>query len=484
MIDILNRITNSDEKIIAISTHRLMLNTQHMNDIVTQLEPVFNDIKLIFVGSKEYKIKSIMKDIIRKSNITEKELIKNVTSKKVLNELIEKYSDKKIVIITTYHSLDKLKDVNINTLYCDEAHMLATALDSDSDKTFRKNFEMLKYNNCYFFTATPKDCVDEKTDDFLMNNEDVFGERIGITIKEAILGSYIPKPIIHLAIPTNYTKTDMDNIDNIVTFIVDSYKVHSEMVIKESFKPEFIAPKLLIRCKNVDQMWSLNERLIGLIPNVKIFAGASRKENGGEEYEIDGVIVTKDKHLEELQSMSNTDKLIALHVDTLSEGINVPGFTGVMFLSDTPTTIMKLLQNIGRGTRLHEKDRNMINDGYINSSDYSKWIKPYTFIILPIYNVDSEETQKHIATTLFNLRDKGVESVYRISIGSDISKSDELNVPMNRNNNERNPMKKIVGDIEHRIEDLTNIAKENEENEILASLVGLDKKLNYLKTLY
>lgn len=460
-IDLFNRVVNKKEHIIAVATHRLILNTQHMNDIIEQLKNHLNDVKLVFVGSKDYKVKKSVKDIIRLNKLTEKELIKNVSSKKELNKIIKKYHNKTIILITTYHSLDKLSDLDIDTLYCDEAHILATAMDSDSDKNFRNNFNKLTFKNCYFFTATPKDCVNEETGDFLMNNEIIFGKRIGITIKQAIEGSYIPKPIIHIAIPTNYENTDMENLTNLIFFIKDSYVAHSNMILKESNLPKELGTKLLIKCKNVDQMWALNERLLNEFTNVKIFAGASRKDDGGEEYQIDGIEYSKDEHLEELQLMKNNENAIVLHVDTLSEGVNVPGFTGVMFLSDMPPTLMKLLQNMGRGTRLHPKDRVAIMNNYIDSSDYSKWIKPYTFIILPIYNTESEESQKHIATSIFNLRDKGVDSVYRISIGSDILKSNKKPpVPINDENEIGDPRKKVVTNINHQIEKLENIRED------------------------
>jgi hypothetical protein len=368
---------------------------------------------------------------------------------------------------------------------------LATASDSESKKSFRENYNKIETKNRYFFSATPKDIVgydeDDFTDEFLMNNEKIFGERIGITIKEAIAGSYIPKPAIHLSLPENYLHTDMENVTNLSVFIENSFVAHSKQIENDSNVPEKLAPKILVKCSNVDQMWALKEILYKYCNsnNIRLFAGASRKQSTNDaEYQMDNNILTKSEHLDSLQKLQDHEKAIVLHYDTLSEGINVAGFTGVMFLNDMPPTIMKLLQNIGRALRLHEDDRVAIRNRYIDSLDYSKWIKPYAYIILPVYNPESEESQKTISNIIFNLRDKGIESSYLVSIGSDKPKADGK-IPVPENKDPRvDVQKKLVQNIEHYIENFQNNAKENKENEILASLVGLDKKLNYLKTLY
>ena len=51
MVDLLNRIIKSDEKVMTIASHRLMLNGQHMDDIFNMTQPLVGDIGFIFVGS-------------------------------------------------------------------------------------------------------------------------------------------------------------------------------------------------------------------------------------------------------------------------------------------------------------------------------------------------------------------------------------------------------------------------------------------------
>lgn len=59
--DLLNRIVNTEESIFAIATHRLMLNTQHMTDILTDFLPLTGKIGYIFVGSIPYNTKPLQK---------------------------------------------------------------------------------------------------------------------------------------------------------------------------------------------------------------------------------------------------------------------------------------------------------------------------------------------------------------------------------------------------------------------------------------
>lgn len=480
--DLLKNVVYSDYKKYVIATHRLMLNTQHMDDIIKELESVLKDVIFIFLGSKEYAPNDEVKKVIKRQGyINHKEIIKNTLSKFQLNNLVTKYSkDKKIIIITTYHSMDKLSDVTIDRFYCDEAHLLATSLNSESDRSFRNNFNKLTYKSIYYFTATPKDCVDYVEDDeFLMNNERIFGRRIGITLKQAIDGAYITKPLIHIAIPENFEeeRKDSENLLNITNFIMDCYENNLELVKENSIMPDEIESKLLVRCKNVDQMWALNDMLLDRVDDdITVFAGASRKGNGSECYEQDGVVISKDEHLERLQALPDTQKSIVLHVDTLSEGVNVEGFTGVMFLSDVSPTVMKLLQNVGRGLRLTKSDRSKIRKNLINANNYSPWIKPFSYIILPIYSQESHECQQRVAKSIVDLRDKGIDSNYTISFGSDIAKG-ILPEPVPYANEEPypDPRRRMIENIEHQIETYESILREE-------SYVSMEEyeKIDYL----
>jgi hypothetical protein len=476
-VDILRRILG-DENVLAIASHRLILNTQHTDDIIDSLTDIISDVRFIFVGSDNYDINKhqsntkMVKNLI-KSGTSFDELSLNTLSTKELKKYVDKYKEdgKKVIIVTTYHSLDKLSSIDIDTLYCDEAHTLATEKEGD----FKSNFESINAKNVYFFTATPKDCSDENdSDSFLMSNEDIFGERIGMTIKDAITKGYITNPMIHIAIPEKYDHEDMDNLTNKVKFITDSYKVHSDKVKEKSSSPDSIEAKMLIKCESVDEMWALYERLIGVLDGVKVYAGASRKGTDGSSYEVDGEKLTKTDHLNSLRDLKNTDKAIVLHVDTLSEGVNVKGFTGVMFLTDNSPTIIKLLQNVGRGTRVIDVDRANFTKGLINTDDYKGWVKPNTYIILPIFNPESESSQDYLSKTIKKLKFDDSIARYIISIGSDLGKGNKNDVDDMIDSKMKDVKKSLVDKIEHRIEEMERLEKDIAEQERLKRLKGFD----------
>ena len=52
--DIFRRILETDEKILVISSHRLMLNSQHLDDMFLTLVNLVGSIGFIFVGSYNY----------------------------------------------------------------------------------------------------------------------------------------------------------------------------------------------------------------------------------------------------------------------------------------------------------------------------------------------------------------------------------------------------------------------------------------------
>lgn len=455
-VDIKNRFVNG-ESVIGIASHRLILNTQHLGDIIDRLMDIINDVRFIFVGSQ---LSFDQLELQENDNIKipTQTLIKQVSKKSKLNKLVSSNlkRGKKTIIISTYHSLDKLSSLNIDTLYCDEAHTLAS---NEFNTRFEENFKSLNTKKSYFLTATPKDCSSDREDNddvtFLMNNENVFGERVGMSIHDAIYKGYITRPVIHMAVPEDYENQDMDNITNKVKFVIDCFNSHTDHVKESSSNPSEIGPKMLIKCESVDVMWEIYYKLLQSdLEDVKLFAGASRKGAGGASYQENGVTLDKQEHLSRLVNLTNTEKAIVLHVDTLSEGVNVKAFTGVMFLTDKTPTIIKLLQNIGRGTRVMDIDRKNFRNGNVNTSDYEGWIKPNTFVILPVYNPESKTSQEVLSTTIKNLRDKVGDSIYKVSIGDDKAKGDDDDLDSMVDGDFKDPRKKLVDAIDHNVEQM------------------------------
>ena len=460
IVDLLNRLFTSKGRIYSISSHRLMLNTQHLNDIFGVLSPSLGKIGFIFVGSSKYDTSkfqdnSNMNAGLMKLGLSYNEIVSSTTSMKEVEEMAKKHIDagRAVVILTTYHSLHTLKGLEIDTLYCDEAHTLASTEDGAH---FKENFESIKYKNCFFLTATPKDCV-EDTEAFLMNNEEVFGKRVGLTFKECVEKAYIVKPVIHIAMPDNFDPgVEFKSVQNMTKFVMDTYEAHSKFIKEHSSDPDKIAPKILVKCPSVDDMWNIHKELLGKIPGVKICAGASRNPLvGGYNHHIDlEGIQDRSSYLERIQNFSDSERAIVLHYDTMSEGINVAGFSGVEFLGGKLPTITKTLQNTGRSTRLHKFDRDRVVTGEIDTSDYSKWVKPYCAVIIPFWDKESEFTTRELARQIKSLRDNfNYDPTYYVSIGDDMGKGKkEEEMDMLNQKDEKNRKAEIIEEIRNEIE--------------------------------
>ena len=482
IVDLLNRLFTSKGRIYAISSHRLMLNTQHLNDIFDVLSPSLGKIGFIFVGSSKYDTSKFqdnpkMNAGLMKLGLSYNEIVCSTTSKKEVEETTQRHinAGRSIVVLTTYHSLHTLRELEIDTIYCDEAHTLASTEDG---ARFKENFESIKYQNCFFLTATPKDCI-EDTEAFLMNNEEVFGKRIGLTFKECVQKAYIVKPVIHIAMPDNFDpEVEFKSVQNMAKFVIDTYEAHSKFIKEHSVDPDKIAPKILVKCPSVDDMWNIHKELLGNIAGVKICAGASRNPMvGGYNHYIDSEgIGDRSVYLERIQNFSDNEKAIVLHFDTMSEGINVAGFSGVEFMGGKLPTIPKTLQNTGRSTRLHKLDRNRVVSGEIDTSDYSKWIKPYCAVIIPFWDKESEFTTRELARQIKSLRDNfGYDPTYYVSIGDDMGKGKkEEEMDILNHKNERNRKAEIIEEIRNEIEILDKDEFDITESNRLHSLSKLE----------
>jgi superfamily II DNA or RNA helicase len=96
---------------------------------------------------------------------------------------------------------------------------------------------------------------------------------------------------------------------------------------------------------------------------------------------------------------------IILHIDTISEGMDVPGITGVAIYRKLGTT--KLLQTIGRCLRLFSEDRKKLYSGEMLPTETDEFIKPFGFVIIP--NFFEKQTELEcLVHTLY--RDYGIKN--------------------------------------------------------------------------
>lgn len=321
-----------------------------------------------------------------------------------------------LVIACTYHSAGVIMDSGIPVYFtgCDEAHRLAQLdgneraqilndlleMDDGSPNKITENWAWIVDSfiskKKYFFTATLRVTDDENLHG--MNNVDRFGE---------VLYSKSPKEMIDLGemVQPALHRVDIDGkadnpVDDIYA-VVEAFKRHRAEINTGA--------KLLVVARRGNRNGSYLEtlaqsdeikRLRYTHPNLTVFDISSRSGP-----RIDGKPVTRPKFLKELRELGkdSSREAIIIHINILTEGIDVPGITGVMFFA-APQKI-KFMQTIGRASRLHSVDRQRLYSGEIVPGQLDFMVKPACWVIIPQYNDQKDRFTEITIPLVRRLRD-------------------------------------------------------------------------------
>ena len=275
--------------------------------------------------------------------------------------MLKSARDKKIpfVIYTTYHSTEKAWNI-INDIgeevtldINDEGHFL-------TQRCFNNIFDLYEPKRQYSFTATLR--VTDSDEGRGMNNVDKFGEEIyKLPIAEAITKNLI------LPILPHYIKCD-DEVDSF-----SELKAIGQMVQKSFQHLEentMIPPKMLVATQGAQQIEEFiksPECQAMIDDGVNVLTVHSNKKCNT----INGEVVKEadcHKKRNELGEDVNA-KMLLLHYDKLSEGIDIPGLTGVIILRGMETA--KFLQTIGRVIRVYRKNPSLKKAGMLYFPDLS-----------------------------------------------------------------------------------------------------------------
>ena len=238
-----------------------------------------------------------------------------------------------VVIFTTYHSLHRLveADIEVNTIYFDEAHNSVQRNFFPATEHFSADAD-----RCYFFTATPKHSLTVFKPG--MNDYEVYGKVI----------CNVPAP----------------------TLVEQGYILPPKVVVKQL---DMVQDKQMIAdrdCQNlietIDEN-SLDKILIAARSTKQIIKLLSqsdfRKELSERGYSclyitsktgaiIDGQKVNREVFFDTLNAWGKdpNKKFVVLHHSILSEGINVSGLEAVLFMRNMD--YIGISQSIGRVIRL------------------------------------------------------------------------------------------------------------------------------------
>ena len=434
---------------------RIMLCDQLYNEVKTELVQQNIDIQYLIVnsGNLQDKKDEEWKDL--SPTYIYRELTSTTSSVQIREEYEKtKREDVPLIIFSTYDSAERIMDANLPVymVLADEAHYLVSEefswIAEENKSPEIKQFQAYRK---YYFTATLKDTASDKG--LGMNNEELFGPIIyQKSPAELIKAGEILRPRIHL-VHVNSDEND-DEINADATAIVDGFTEHR---IHNN-----IGTKLLVITKGSEHLNDIVnhpkiQRLLRLRPALQIFDISS-------EYKprINGKEVKRKEFLEELQSLDDLKEAIIFHINILTEGIDVPGITGIMPL--TNLKLSRFLQTLGRATRLYLNDRIKIYNKELEPSDTEEFIKAYAWILIPFYNEIGEDIKNSIFEMTTYLRTFGFNPREDIVIkqlrGRAIPDSLE-------NINEKDTRAKALFDIalevEHSIETEETANKLNEE---------------------
>jgi superfamily II DNA or RNA helicase len=331
--------------------------------------------------------------------LTEKQIKESFGSGTSVEKLKEaahmaKVQNRPLIVVSTYHSAERitmaLSDISI--LLADEGHnAVSIGFTHIHEIPARKRF---------YFTATLK-FTDGGGNGLGMQNEEKFGAVLdSLSPAEAVVRGLIVRPRVHYVEIAGVADDQVIDAD---------FKAIEASFISHGRALNGIGPKLLVAVRGVPEIQEICqhtnyfERLRTIRPNLFVFDISSRY--GAR---INGVGVERDDFLKQLQSLKDHQEAIILHYDILSEGIDVPGITGVMPLRNLGTS--KFLQTLGRATRLHYKDRVRLSDestAEVEAQKLDWFVKPYAWLVLPCYGGFGGEIQASAEEYVRQLRTFG-----------------------------------------------------------------------------
>jgi len=242
-----------------------------------------------------------------------------------------------VIIFTTYNSLHRVMeaDIEVNTIYFDEAHNSVKKNFFPATEFFAENAD-----RCYFYTATPKHSLTPKKPGM---NWSVYGQVLAnIPAPELVEGGYIlPPKVVVKKLPLVKGRKVMyaEDADNLLETIDDNN-----------------IDKTLICARTTKQ-------IVGLLSQSDFCAELYQRgyswmtitsKTGAI---IDGKKVDREEFFNTLNTWGKDPekKFVVIHHSILSEGINVSGLEAVIFMRNMD--YIGISQSIGRVIRLGSSEK-------------------------------------------------------------------------------------------------------------------------------
>jgi hypothetical protein len=301
------------------------------------------------------------------------------------------------LIVTTYHSLSRLVDaeIDVDTIYLDEAHNSVQRHFFPAVEHFAANA-----NRCYFFTATRKTSVTVGKPG--MNDVDVYGNIIcSVSAPELIQGGYIvpPKVYAHKSKTADecggcsYERDKHNLID-----IINTYGMDKVLVVSKKTKD------IVGLTTQTDFQLQMEEMGYDVLHISSKFGAFINNQKVDREVFFD----TLNAYGKDVDK-----KFVVLHFDILAEGLNISCLNGVVF--QRSTDYIKILQTVGRAVRLDPRDSKGIREGAITPGALNSYSKSFGLVVTPIFDKVGINTATKINTCLDTVFNRGeiLDSVVR-----------------------------------------------------------------------
>ena len=306
---------NSISKTIIVVAPRILLAEQLSSEFLEEIENV--DVMHVHSGETHH------------FSSTKTDDIENWYHNSIKNQLI----------FTTYHSLHKITeslDIEVDTIYFDEAH-------NSVQKNFIPSVEYFSMyaERSYFFTATPKHSLTPFK--IGMNDSDIFGQVIcNVPAPKLVDQGYILPPKVKVY------KTDILD-KNEITFDVECNQIMDNI-------DDHNTKKILVCAKSTKQITGLvsYDKFLDELAWRGYTCMYITSKTGAV---IDGEKVTRDEFFNVLSAWGQDPdkKFVVLHHSILAEGINVKGLEAVLFLRSMD--YIGISQTIGRVIRKGGKEK-------------------------------------------------------------------------------------------------------------------------------
>jgi len=383
------------------------------------------------------------------------------TSGVALKEEIEKAKaqDLPIVIFGTYHSAERaisaMNGVPFNIVICDEAHYLV----SDQFEGLVK-FDGIISDRIIFFTATMQTTSSDQGKG--MNNKDRFGEVLLERIpREMIEEGYMVRPRMHI-IKFDQDLDKKELIDNAGEIVAEAFSLHEYMTRRTG--------KIFVTCTGTPMIQAIISskeiRTLKRRRGVSVYAVASDPEVGNQ---IDGVKYNRQEFLKRLKEdgQDSGKEMIILHIDILTEGIDVPGITGILPFRSLKKS--KFIQTLGRASRMSPEDLDSFKNGEYSHKDLDQMLKPYAWVMIP--DIEGEDSAEEIREIVKDLRKWDFKPSEDIFISNEKGKNPPVTLmdPQSTPDTRNKALQEVLEELHHEFEkeEIANLIAEKSFEEIL-----------------